>query len=78
MPGGLAHRARPHLSHWSTCSLQLLGMRPPWVRGGVRIFVQDKHGILEERNVGGKNKVQLRKRPDLFYMASALTLTALN
>lgn len=30
------------------------------------------HGILEERNVGGKSKVKLRKKPDLFYMASVL------
>lgn len=68
----------PYLSHRSARSLQLLGMWSRWVRGWSRVFVQDKLGILEDRNVGGKSKVQLGKRLELFYMASAHPLSALN
>lgn len=43
---------------------------------GVRVFIQDKHGILDVRIMERNSKVQLRKKSDLFYMLSAFSLSA--
>lgn len=72
MSGDLCHTGGP------VCSSQPLGIQHPWVKEGVRVFIQDKHGILDIRIMERKSKVQLRKKSDLFYMVSAFLLSSLN